>query len=144
MTSKTLPSEIVTADDASMQSWAEALVARARIDEVELVGTNGLSTALMRSVLQAGMEIEMTEHLGYAAHDVAGRKSGNSRNGSYPKTVTTEIGDVTLAVPRDRLSTFDPVNVRQRVCKLGFRIKVEGCAHHDRLEEFITKGKGSE
>jgi putative transposase len=118
MTTKTLPGEIVTADDASMQSWAEALVARARADEVELVGTNGLLTALMRTVLQAGMEIEMTEHLGYQAHEAAGRGSGNSRNGSYPKTVTTEIGDITLAVPRDRLSTFDPVTVPKHVRRL--------------------------
>jgi putative transposase len=118
MTTKTLPGEIVTADDASMQSWAEALVARARADEVELVGTNGLLTALMRTVLQAGMEIEMTEHLGYQAHEAAGRGTGNSRNGSYPKTVTTEIGDITLAVPRDRLSTFDPVTVPKHVRRL--------------------------
>ena len=55
MTTKTLPGEIVTADDASMQSWAQALVARAKADEVELVGTNGLLTALMRTVLQTGM-----------------------------------------------------------------------------------------
>ncbi len=40
-----------------------------------------------------------------------GRGSGNSRNGSYPKTVTTEIGKVDLAVPRDRNSTFEPVTV---------------------------------
>ena len=26
----------------------------------------------------------------------------NSRNGTFPKTVATEIGDVELAVPRDR------------------------------------------
>ena len=54
MTTKTLPGEIVTADDASMQSWAEALVARARADEVELLGTNGLLTALMRTFCRPG------------------------------------------------------------------------------------------
>ena len=42
---------------------------------------------------------------------MAGRGSGNSRNGSYPKTVTTEIGPVELRVPRDRNATFDPVTV---------------------------------
>ena len=40
-----------------------------------------------------------------------GRGSGNSRNGSTPKTVTTEIGRVELAVPRDRAGTFCPVTV---------------------------------
>ena len=55
----------------------------------------------------------MTEHLGYERHAAAGRGSGNSRNGSYPKTVTTEIGKVGLRVPRDRNASFDPVTVPQ-------------------------------
>jgi transposase-like protein len=46
-------------------------------------------------------------------HAVEGRGSGNSRNGSYPKSVTTEIGKVDLRVPRDRNGTFDPVTVRK-------------------------------
>ena len=33
----------------------------------------------------------------------------NSRNGTTPKTVTTEIGQVGLRVPRDRAGTFKPV-----------------------------------
>ncbi len=53
----------------------------------------------------------MSEHLGYERHAVAGRGSGNSRNGSTPKTVTTEIGEVDLRVPRDRAGTFCPVTV---------------------------------
>lgn len=46
-----------------------------------------------------------------------GRTSGpgavraNSRNGAYDKTVTTEIGEVDLRVPRDRQGTFEPVTV---------------------------------
>jgi transposase-like protein len=42
---------------------------------------------------------------------VVGRGSGNSRNGSYAKTVTTDVGPVELRVPRDRNATFDPVTV---------------------------------
>jgi transposase-like protein len=53
----------------------------------------------------------MEEHLGYAAHARSGHGSGNSRNGSYPKTVRTEVGEVELAVPRDRAGTFEPVTV---------------------------------
>ncbi len=53
----------------------------------------------------------MSEHLGYERHAAAGRGSGNSRNGSTPKTVTTEIGEVDLRVPRDRAGTFCPVTV---------------------------------
>jgi putative transposase len=97
--------------DTAMRDWAQALVARARADGVELTGDGGLLTGLVRQVLQAGLEVEMEDHLGYAAHDPAGRGSGNSRNGTYPKTVTTEVGQVELAVPRDRAGSFDPVTV---------------------------------
>jgi transposase-like protein len=53
----------------------------------------------------------MAEHLGYERHAIEGRGSGNSRNGTYPKTVVTEIGEIELAVPRDRAGTFDPATV---------------------------------
>jgi transposase-like protein len=32
----------------------------------------------------------------------------NSRNGSTPTTITTEIGKVTLEIPRDREGSFEP------------------------------------
>ena len=52
---------------------------------------------------------ELDEHLGYAKHAVEGYNSGNSRNGSFPKTITTEnVGDVVLNIPRDRLGEFEP------------------------------------
>ena len=94
-----------------MRAWATELVEQARTEGVELTGDNGLLTALVRQVLQTGLEVEMTDHLGYEPHAVAGRGSGNSRNGSYPKTVSTEIGKVDLRVPRDRNATFEPVTV---------------------------------
>jgi putative transposase len=98
-------------DEPTMRDWADELVGRARDEGVELTGDNGLLTALVRQVLQAGLEVEMTDHLGYERHAVEGRKSGNSRNGSTPKTVTTEIGQVDLRVPRDRNASFDPKTV---------------------------------
>jgi transposase-like protein len=98
-------------DEPAMREWAEALVAQARTSGVELTGDNGLLTALVRQVLQTGLNVELAEHVGYERHAVEGRGSGNSRNGSYPKTVTTEIGKVTLDMPRDRNGTFEPVTV---------------------------------
>lgn len=103
--------EAVAGDEEAMRGWAEALVARAREEGVELTGDNGLLTALVRRVLQTGLEVEMTDHVGYEPHAVEGRGSGNSRNGSYPKTVTTDIGKVELRVPRDRNGSFEPVTV---------------------------------
>ena len=66
---------------------------------------------MIRQVLQTGLEVEMTDHLGYEPRDPAGRGWGNVRNGRYPKTVATEIGDVAVLMPRDRLGTFEPVTV---------------------------------
>jgi transposase-like protein len=91
--------------------WASELVERARAEGVALTGDGGLLTDLMRHVLQRGLEVELSEHLGYERHAVEGRGSGNSRNGSYPKTVTTEIGEVEVLMPRDRAGTFEPVTI---------------------------------
>jgi transposase-like protein len=101
-----------------MREWAEQLVARARSEGVDLTGEDGLLTAMVRQVLQAGLEVEMSEHLGYEPYAPQGRGSGNSRNGSYPKTVTTEIGEVELRVPRDRNATFEPVTVPKHARRL--------------------------
>jgi putative transposase len=102
---------LVAGDTPAMREWAEQLVARARAEGVELTGDDGLLTAMIRQVLQTGLEVELADHLGYEPYDPAGRGSGNSRNGSSPKTVTTDVGEVALRVPRDRNGTFDPQTV---------------------------------
>jgi transposase-like protein len=67
----------------------------------------------------------MTGHLGYDKHDPAGRGSGNSRNGSTPKTVLTDVGAVDLAVPRDRNGSFEPQIVRKGQTRLeGFNERI--------------------
>src|SRR5438105_15035285 len=102
---------LVAGDTPAMREWAEQLVARARAEGVELTGDDGLLTAMIRRVLQTGLEVELSDHLGYEPHDPAGRGSGNSRNGTSRKRVTTDVGEVDLAVPRDRNGTFDPQTV---------------------------------
>jgi putative transposase len=99
-------------DPESMREWAELLVTRAREEGVALTGEGGLLTDLMRHVLQTGLEVEMADHLGYGPHErsESGRPR-NWRNGAYDKTVTTEIGEVELRVPRDREGTFEPRTV---------------------------------
>ena len=104
--------------DLDMQGFAVELVNRARSQGVELAGENGLLTAMVRQVLQTGLNVELAEHLGYQPHAVEGRGSGNSRNGSYAKTVTTDVGPVEIDMPRDRLGTFEPVTVPKHVRRL--------------------------
>jgi putative transposase len=98
---------------------AEQLVEQARAEGVDLVGPGGLLGDLTKRVLEAGLEAEMTDHLGYDKHDPAGRDGGNSRNGTRSKTVITEVGPVELEVPRDRDRSFDPKLVRKRQRRLG-------------------------
>src|SRR5215217_8346939 len=63
---------------------------------------------MLNAVLERGLAAELTEHLGYERGDPAGRGSPNSRNGHSGKTLATEVGDVSLAVPRDRAGSFEP------------------------------------
>lgn len=109
---------LVSAEADGMRVWAEALVDRARSEGVSLTGQDGLLTAMVREVLQTGLDVEMAEHLGYEPYEALGRGSGNSRNGAYPKTVRTDVGPVELRMPRDRQGTFDPVTVPKHVRRL--------------------------
>lgn len=93
--SETLPA-VPPAEGDARRAWAQALVERARSEGVALTGDDGLLTSMVREVLQAGLDVEMAEHLGYEPYESIGRGSGNSRNGSYPKTVTTDVGPVEL------------------------------------------------
>jgi putative transposase len=100
---------------------AEQLVARAREEGIDLVGPDGFLTRITKSVLEAALDVEMTDHLGYEAHDPSGRGSGNSRNGTTRKTVQTDVGPVTIEVPRDRAGDFEPVVVPKHQRRLdGF------------------------
>jgi putative transposase len=98
---------------------AEQLVEQARAEGVDLVGPGDLLGDLTKRVLEAGLEAEMTDHLGYDKHDPAGRDGGNSRNGTRTKTVITDVRPVELDVPRDRDSSFQPKLVRKRQRRLG-------------------------
>ena len=45
-------------DEPAMRDWAAELVERARSEGVELTGDDGLLTALVRQVLQTGLEVD--------------------------------------------------------------------------------------
>lgn len=86
-----------------------------QVDEggVQLTGEGGFLPELVKRVLEAGLQAELTDHLGYEKHDRAGHGSGNSRNGVTPKRLGTEVGDIGLATPRDRNGSFEPRLVRK-------------------------------
>jgi len=64
---------------------------------------------LYKQGIQHFLQAELDEHLGYQKHKVEGYNSGNSRNGSFNKTIKSEtFGDIVLSIPRDRNGKFEP------------------------------------
>ena len=86
----------------------DRLMAQVDAEGLELLGPEGVLTELTSRILSRGLEVEMADHLGYEKGDPAGWGSGNTRNGSYPKTVQTDAGTVGVEMPRDRNATFEP------------------------------------
>ncbi len=74
----------------------------------DLKGPDGLLKQLTKRLIEAAAGGELTEHLGYEQGDPAGRGSGNSRNGTSPKTLLTDHGELPVEIPRDRNSSFEP------------------------------------
>lgn len=84
----------------------------AKIDSGEpLTGEHGLLGGMLKAALERGLDAELTEHVGYERGDAEASLYPNSRNGTTPKTVATEIGDIELAIPRDRNGSFTPMLV---------------------------------
>nr|WP_246122039.1 IS256 family transposase [Pseudonocardia cypriaca] len=86
----------------------DQLMSQVDAGELALTGDGGFLPEMIKAVLERGLAVEQTAHLGYEKGDPAGRGTPNSRNGTSPKTVATEVGDVALDVPRDRSGTFEP------------------------------------
>ena len=93
---------------ASVDELLDALIKDCKKPE-DIVGENGLLKQLTKRVLERAMQAEMTDHLGYERHSPDGNNSGNSRNGTYKKTVKGEFGTLDVTVPRDRNGTFEPI-----------------------------------
>ena len=94
------------------------LVEQARAAGLQLTGEGGLLQQLTKRVIEAALDGEITDHLGYEKHDPAGKDGGNSRNGARAKTVLTDVGPVEITVPRDRDGSFEPQIVRKRQRRL--------------------------
>ena len=95
------------------------LVEQARVAGLQLTGEGGLLQQLTKRVIEAALDGEITDHLGYEKHDPAGKDGGSSRNGARAKTVLTDIGPVEITVPRDRDGSFEPQIVRKRQRRLS-------------------------
>ncbi len=77
-----------------------------------LEGKDGVLAPLLKRLLEAGLQGELSEHL---SQD----NQPNRRNGKTSKEVKTSFGKVVIETPRDRNSTFEPQVLPKRKTVLG-------------------------
>ena len=114
--------------DASLRSRAEQLAGEIATQARTAEDLNGLMRLMMKSALERMLDTEMDVHLGRKSPTVdaeegpvesptstepspaadAEKRPSNRRNGRSRKTVQGDLGEVTIATPRDRNGTFEP------------------------------------
>lgn len=121
MSSSSAQSENLIPDPAlESKSFKQLLMEQVRArGGTEAVDAKQIFQSLVKDTLEAFLELELEQHLGYGKHDPEGRGSGNSRNGATPKTVRGDFGEIEIQTPRDRNSSFDPKIVAKRQTSVG-------------------------
>jgi transposase-like protein len=120
--------------DATLKLKAEQLAGEIASQAKTLDDVNGLFRTLMKSALERMLDTEMDVHLGRKAPAAApaddasvatSTTPANRRNGRSQKTVSGDLGEITLDTPRDRNSTFEPQLVPKHQRRLaGFDEKI--------------------
>jgi len=77
---------------------------------------NDFSQMLTKITVEAALNAELDEHLGYEKHEKS--VACNTRNGYSKKVLRTEDGQFELNTPRDRDGTFEPQLVRKQQTRL--------------------------
>ena len=88
---------------------------RALLQEYEIETAQDIQDALkdlLGSTIKEMMESEMDEHMGYQKSQRS--DSDNYRNGYKTKQINSSYGNMTIDVPQDRKSTFEPKVVKKR------------------------------
>jgi putative transposase len=128
--------------DAILKTQAEKLARDMAGQATTLDDLNGLMRSMMKTALERMLNTEMEVHLGRrdqpdatesvvsvaeatTTDDPTPRPRKNRRNGHSRKTVSGDMGDITLQTPRDRNGTFDPKLVGKHQRRLaGFDEKI--------------------
>lgn len=77
---------------------------------------NQFSRLLKKMTVEAALNAELTEHLGYEKHYP--RKGKNARNGYTSKTVICDEGEIDIETPRDRDGTLEPQLIRKNQTRI--------------------------
>jgi putative transposase len=78
-----------------------------------------LTQDLLKITVEASLNAEMDDHLGYAKHSPEGYGSGNSRNGYGTKKLKSGHGVIEIETPRDRNGSFEPQFVAKNQTRLS-------------------------
>lgn len=83
----------------------------------ELIKENGITTvqgiqetfkSMFKDVIQEMLEGELEDNLGYSKYNSSNMNTENSRNGHSKKIVKSNLGNMELDIPRDRMGEFEP------------------------------------
>jgi transposase-like protein len=85
---------------------------------------------ILKEVIQTASQEELTSHLGYDKHQES--DNTNYRNGYNEKTIKSKYGNIDVAIPRDRESSFEPKLVQKREILLN--------GSEDMIISLYTKG----
>lgn len=91
---------------------------------------DGLLKELTKRLVEKALEAEMNEHIGYDKY--VRSDIDNNRNGLSQKNIVTDNGVITIDVPRDRESSFEPALIPKR------RTRIEGL--DDKIISLYAKG----
>jgi len=107
----------------NLTQLAEALVKEYKTKEA-LFGKDGVAYELQKRLYEAALRGELTDHLGYEKHARQSERS-NARNGAYSKVLQSELGELSIDIPRDRKGEFEPVLIRKGQTRFdGFDDKI--------------------
>jgi transposase-like protein len=86
---------------------------------------SGLYREMVGAFLEAGLEGELEEELGYGKYDHRNKETANSRNGHSVKSLKTSNGEFEIKVPRDRDGDFEPQLVKKHQSSLSTEIEAK-------------------
>ncbi len=95
------------------QSKLEALAKELAKDLKTPEDLTALSAQLTKLTVEAALNAEMANHLGYSKHELSGHHSGNNRNGYTSKILKGNHGEIEINTPRDRNAQFEPQLIKK-------------------------------
>jgi transposase-like protein len=103
-----------TPDEKQLQVLVKELAKKVKSQK----DLSDLTSQLVKLTVEAALDSEMEEHLGYTKHSPQGHNTGNNRNGHSRKRLIGDHGEVEIATPRDRNGEFEPQFIRKGQTRL--------------------------